>query len=131
MWLGFRRAYAPIRHAARTRGRSSYNFRRRLLMAFDSIVSFSDLPLKMVAGLGVIVAFAGFLLSLGLVVQRLFFAAVQPGFTATVALIVLFSGVQILVIGLASLYLGRVLREVQNRPLYLVRETINVEGARR
>ena len=126
MWLGFRRGYAAIRHVARARGRSSYDFKRRFLMAFDSIISFSDLPLKLGAGLGMLVAVVGFVLSLALIVQKLFFAAMQPGYTSTVAVIVFLGGVQILVTGLASLYLGRVLREVQNRPLYVVRETINL-----
>jgi len=121
-WLGFASRYVPIIHQPRQQGRSSYNFRRRLLMALEAVVSFSDLPLRLVAGMGVVIALIGFALNLVLIVQRLFFAQIQPGFTATVSLIVFFGGLQILVMGLASIYIGRVLKEVQNRPLYVIKE---------
>ena len=50
-----------------------------------------------------------------------------PGYTSTVAAIAVLSGVQLMVTGIASLYIGRILAEVQGRPLFLVRETY--EGA--
>lgn len=121
-WLGFRHAYVPMRHQRRTRGRSSYNFRRRLRMALETIISFSDLPLKMAAALGMGVALVGLVMALYLVVSKLFFVDYQAGYTSTIAIVVFLGGVQILVVGLASLYIGRILREVQNRPLYVVRE---------
>jgi dolichol-phosphate mannosyltransferase len=129
-WLGFRRGYVEIEHAERRVGKSSYNFRRRFMMALDSIISFSDLPLRMVALLGMGVALVGLVLTVALVIQKLFFVNLQAGYTSTVAIIVLFGGIQIFVVGLASLYLGRVLKEVQNRPLYVVRDRVNIEPQR-
>ncbi|MBL0287527.1 MAG: hypothetical protein IPQ19_08925 [Bacteroidetes bacterium] len=49
----------------------------------------------------------------------------QPGYTSTISIIVFLGGFQILVIGLASLYIGRILKEVQNRPLYVIKDRIN------
>jgi len=121
-WLGFAARYVPIAHRPRRQGRSSYNFRRRLGMALEAVVSFSDLPLRIVASVGMLIALVGFALNLVLIIQRLFFVNFQPGFTATVSLIVFFGGLQILVMGLASIYIGRVLKEVQNRPLYIIKE---------
>lgn len=126
-WLGFRRGYVEIEHAERKVGKSSYNFHRRFMMALDSIISFSDLPLRMVALLGMGLALVGLVLTLALVIQKLFFVNLQAGYTSTVAIIVFFGGAQIFVVGLASLYIGRVLKEVQNRPLYVVQERINFE----
>ena len=125
-WLGFKRGYVDVRHQARTRGKSSYNFTRRLLMAADAIISFSDLPLKMSVVFGFAVVFVSFLLALILAVQKLVFVNVQLGYTSTVCVIVFLGGVQLSVIGLASLYIGRILREVQHRPLYIVRDTVNL-----
>nr|WP_255653213.1 glycosyltransferase family 2 protein [Myxococcus sp. XM-1-1-1] len=122
-WLGFRHAYVPIRHQQRTRGRSSYNFRRRLRMATETIISFSDLPLKMASALGMGVALLGLLMALYLVISKLFFVDYQAGYTSTIAIVVFLGGIQIFVVGLASLYIGRVLREVQGRPLYVIRQT--------
>jgi dolichol-phosphate mannosyltransferase len=123
-WLGFRRVWTTVEHRPRSRGRSSYNFRRRLVLAVDSIISFSDLPLKLAVLFGASVAALGFLMTATLIIGKHIFKNFQVGFTSTISTIVLMGGVQIMVIGVASLYIGRILREVQDRPLYVVRETI-------
>lgn len=127
-WLGFKRGYVNIVHRERKRGKSSYNFTRRLTMAAEAIISFSDLPLKIAVFLGFVVVVVSFLLVLGLVIQKLFFVDVQLGYTSTVCIIMFLGGVQLSVIGLASLYIGRILREVQHRPLYIIRNTVNLES---
>jgi dolichol-phosphate mannosyltransferase len=127
-WLGFERGYVEIEHEERTVGSSTYNFRKRFLMALDSIISFSDLPLRIVVLAGSAIAVLGLGLGALLVVQKLFFVNLQPGYTSTVSIVVFFGGMQILVVGLASLYIGRILKEVQNRPLYVVQEFIGFDG---
>ncbi len=129
VWIGFRHAYVPIEHRARQRGRSSYNLRRRLRMAADSIVSFSDLPLRLVALLGFIVAALGFLAVGFIVTSKLLGYEWQHGFAATISVIALLGGLQIFTTGVAAIYVGRVLREVQRRPLYIVREKRNFPEA--
>ncbi len=126
-WLGFKRGYVDIMHRERQHGKSSYNFGRRLKMAAEAIISFSDLPLKITVLFGFLVVVFSFLLALALVIQKLFFVNVQLGYTSTICVIVFLSGVQLSVIGLASLYIGRILREVQHRPLYVIRNTVNIE----
>ena len=123
LWLGMRYGWVPVEHQPRRIGKSSYNFRRRLRMAIHSIISFSDFPLRVAVTLGLLVASAGMLLALGLVVQKLFFTEMLPGYTSTLVVIVFLGGVQIAVTGIASLYIGRILAEVQQRPLFVVRET--------
>lgn len=126
-WLGFRRTWVLIDHKKRTRGKSSYSFKRRFMLAFNAILSFSDLPLRISVVLGTLVALLGFAMTLLLVITKIFFGDVALGFTSTIAVIVLMGGVQILVMGVAGLYIGRVMREVQGRPLYVVRATHNIE----
>jgi glycosyltransferase involved in cell wall biosynthesis len=128
-WLGFRRTWVLIDHRKRTRGKSSYNFKRRFILAFNAIVSFSDLPLRISVVFGMLVALLGVTMSIFLVITKLFFVGVEPGFTATISVIVFFAGAQMFVIGVAGLYIGRILREVQGRPLYVVRATHNIEPA--
>jgi len=125
MWMGFKKDYTPITHRPREDGRSSYTFKRRLLFAIEAVVSFSDLPLKIAVVAGFLIATIGFLLSAFLVLQKLFFLQIQPGYTTTISLIIFLGGAQILSIGLASLYIGRILREVQNRPPFIVKDTYN------
>jgi glycosyltransferase involved in cell wall biosynthesis len=127
-WLGFKRGYVEIVHQERKRGKSSYNFTRRLLMAADAIVSFSDLPLKITVLFGFGVVGASFLLAAAMALQKLFFHDVLLGYTSTLCVIVFLGGAQLSVTGLASIYIGRVLREVQHRPLYVIRNTVNLES---
>jgi dolichol-phosphate mannosyltransferase len=67
----------------------------------------------------------GFLLASYFVVSKIFFINYQPGYTSTISLITFLGGIQIMVIGFASLYIGRILREVQNRPLYVINQKVN------
>jgi dolichol-phosphate mannosyltransferase len=123
MWLGFRHGRVPVEHQPRRVGKSSYTFERRLRMAIASVISFSDYPLRLTVKFGMLVAALGVLLTLAEIVDKLFFRALLPGYTSTLAAIVFLGGVQITVTGVASLYIGRILTEVQGRPLYGVRET--------
>jgi len=126
-WLGFKRGYVEITHQERRRGKSSYNFKRRLTMAAEAIISFSDLPLRITALFGFSVVALSFTLTLALVIQKLFFVDIQLGYTSTICIIVFLAGVQLSVTGIGSLYIGRILREVQQRPLYLIRDALNFE----
>jgi dolichol-phosphate mannosyltransferase len=126
-WLGFSRTWVLIDHRKRTRGKSTYNFKRRFMLAFDAIVSFSDLPLRISVVFGMLVALLGLLMTVYLIITKIFFESVAPGWTGTISVIVLLAGAQIFVMGVAGLYIGRILREVQGRPLYVVRATHNIE----
>lgn len=128
LWLGMRPAYVDIVQRDRSSGSSSYTFRSRVRMAFDAIISFSDLPLRFVAFAGTFVAFVGFALTALLVIGKIFFTNYSPGYTSTLSAIIFLSGMQILVIGVASLYIGRILTETQRRPLYVVRDTYRLES---
>jgi glycosyltransferase involved in cell wall biosynthesis len=127
-WLGFRHGYVPIRHQRRTMGKSSYTFRKRLRMATESIVSFSDLPLRLAAALGVFVSALGVLLVGRLLVMRFFFTQILPGYTSTMSVIVLLGGANLTFLGLLGLYVGRILREVQNRPRYVIKSFENIRN---
>lgn len=121
-WLGLKYVRVPIQAQRRKAGKSTYNFRRRLRMAYSSVISFSDFPLRMAVKFGMLVAGVGMLLAAGLLLQKFFGASILPGYTSTFVLIVFLGGVQIAVTGVASLYIGRILAEVQQRPLFVVRE---------
>ena len=130
MWLGFRHEYIETKHQLRGDKNSSYNFFRRLKMAMDAVVTFSDLPLKIASGFGFIIAMIGFIMMVSLLVRNLSGADIQLGFTSTFSAITLFGGISILVTGMAGLYIGSILREVQGRPLYIVRRTSRPEQAK-
>jgi glycosyltransferase involved in cell wall biosynthesis len=128
-WLGFRKVYVPIPHKPRALGRSSYTFRSRFRLAYNCILSFSDYPLKLmtVAGLGTTAL--GLLWGAYAVWVRLTNPGAQLGFASLLSAIVVFGGLNLSGIGIASLYIGRILLEVQDRPAYVIRSVIGRRDA--
>jgi glycosyltransferase involved in cell wall biosynthesis len=128
-WLGFRRAIlefdAPSRPAEQ---KTTYSYARLGGLALSSFVSHSLLPLKLVGALGVLVTtLSGLLLIWMLVAERLvdkrfYYTPLAQVVVANTLLI----GVVLTALGVMSLYLAKVYREVLRRPLYAVRQTVNV-----
>ncbi len=125
-WLGFDVGYVDTIHQERTEGTSSYNFKKRLEMAFNSIIGFSDYPLRLMAKIGFFMSSCGFFGIFIIVMLKLFSANFQAGYPSMVSIIVLLSGTIIFSVGLSSLYIGKVLREVQQRPTFIVKEKIKL-----
>jgi len=124
-WIGYKKEFIPIESHERKSGKSSYNFKKRVNMALESIISFSDLPLRWSAYCGIAFAILGFFILFILTFLKLYLVDFKSGYVSTVAIILFIGGIQIYVVGLASIYIGRILKEVQNRPLYIVKEKIN------
>jgi glycosyltransferase involved in cell wall biosynthesis len=121
-WLGFRQKYVEIEHRSRADGRSAYNFSSRLRLALNGILYFSDRPLQLVVLAGLAVASAGLLLAAYIVTEKLLGADYLPGFASLASIGLIALGMQLGCTGLVGLYVAKIFREVQNRPLYIVRE---------
>lgn len=121
-WLGFRQKYVEIEHVPRSDGKSSYNFWTRTSLALTGILYFTDRPLKFIGYFGLVMAVIGFGLGAGIIFQKLIGGALLPGYASLASVAFIGFGIQIGCIGLLGLYIGRIFREVQNRPLCIVRE---------
>lgn len=118
--LGFDSAVVHHRRETRAAGQTSYTLRRMVLLAGDSVVSFSTTPLRLATGLGLLTAGSSALLAIWVVLVNITGNAV-PGW-ASITLGVLFLGtVQLLCLGVLGEYVGRIYDEVKARPLYRVR----------
>jgi glycosyltransferase involved in cell wall biosynthesis len=124
-WLGFKHKYIQISHQARIDNKSSYNFRKRLEMASDAVIAFSDLPLKFTILGGFFVSFISICLIFLIIISKLFFKEFLPGYVSIVSIITFFFGIQMIVIGIMGLYIGKIWYQVQDRPIYLIREKVN------
>lgn len=128
-WLGFRQTAIEVEGDERFEGTSSYNFRKKLAMAFELITAQSNKPLKLAVGAGFVIALLAFLYLLVLVVRYFVSPGVQVGWTSTIASIYLMGGLILSAIGVVGLYVGNIFDEVKNRPLYVISEILNdVEG---
>lgn len=111
----------PVRHEARAAGQSGYNLRRLVRLWISTVVNFSVMPLRVATLLGLVFAAAGFLLIGG--VGYLWLTDRGPGFGwgSLMAGLLLFSGVQLTVLGIIGEYVGRMFMSVNGRPQAVVR----------
>jgi dolichol-phosphate mannosyltransferase len=125
-WVGFRLTKLPIAHAERTDGkRSSYNFRKRLTLAFDTIISFSDKPLRLTVKLGLFISLFTAVLAIVLVVRYFIKAEAVSGWTSTFLSIWFISGLVITILGMIGIYVGKIFENVKGRPTYIVGQRLN------
>jgi dolichol-phosphate mannosyltransferase len=124
-WVGFPTAYVRFRVSARPAGKTKYSVRRMLRFAVDGVVSFSKTPLQAAVYVGVAFGALGLLSALVTLVQYLVYRSFPPGWTMAVILISIFSGIQLVFLGILGEYVGAIFDEVKARPHYLVDERIN------
>ncbi|MGB8649925.1 MAG: glycosyltransferase family 2 protein [Mycobacteriales bacterium] len=118
--LGFDSAVVHHRRAARAAGETSYTLRRMVLLASDSVVSFSSTPLRLATGLGLLTACVSGLLGVWVVLVKVTGNAV-PGWASSTLGVLFLGTVQLLCLGVLGEYVGRIYDEVKARPLYRVR----------
>jgi undecaprenyl-phosphate 4-deoxy-4-formamido-L-arabinose transferase len=122
-WATNRIVDVPVEHQDRSVGRSGYSFTRLVKHMANMVTGYSSRPLRMVSILGVFTAFLGFALLLYVVVRFIVSGSDVAGFTFLAATVTLFSGVQLLSLGVLGEYLSRVHFRSMGKPVYIVRET--------
>ena len=130
IFMHIAKKWTTIEIAQRERfaGKSKFNFKRKINLAFDAIFDFSELPLKMAVKMGVFFIFSGFISLITLIVLKFFFIEFQSGWPSIITLIIIVFGVLLFFLGIVSLYIGRIYKEVKRRPLYSVKEKINLKS---
>lgn len=125
-WVGFRSAALPYEREERFAGETKYPFRKMLALAINGVLGFSTLPLRLATYLGILVAFVCCVLVVILLAIKIIYGSTfaDPGWTSLMLAIFFMGSVQLFVIGVMGEYIGRIYRESQQRPLYLVRDTI-------
>lgn len=127
-WGGFKEDVVEFNRDKRLSGLTHYTLSRMINFALDGIISFSTKPLRIATIVGFITSFVGVLGILYALIIR-FFLPHQYWVTGwtTLFVAVLFSGgAQLITIGIIGEYIGKIYKEVQNRPPYLLREEVNL-----
>jgi len=119
-WVGFKQIGIEYDRPARHQGAPKYSLGKLFGLALSGYVGFSSLPLRISAWTGVSCAAAGFLMVIWAVASKFLQPHIPQGWASTIAVILLVSGVQLLMLGIIGEYLGRVYDEVRRRPLYVV-----------
>jgi dolichol-phosphate mannosyltransferase len=123
-WLGFKTTEINAPHGTRFSGKPSYTFKKRVKLALDIILSFSDRPLKFAIYFGTFMALIAIIISVWIVWGALNDEFVVLGWASLMASIFFVGGSILIVLGILGTYLGRVFSEVKNRPLYVISDEI-------
>ncbi len=119
-WVGFRQIGLPYSRDARQAGEPKYNLRRLLNLAMNGLISFSSIPLQMASWMGALSSLLGFGLMIWAAISGLIHGKTPPGWASLAVIILVFGGIQLIVLGIIGEYLSRIFDEVKCRPHFIV-----------
>lgn len=124
LWVGFKRSIVYYDRVASKGGKSRWTFMKKLKYFTDSFIAFSFVPIHIMSVAGMVLAFAGFISIIIVLLDKLFFGIPVAGWTSLMVLILFFSGVQLLSLGVLGEYIWRNFDETRKRPVFIVQEKI-------
>ena len=119
-WLGFKQGFVEFDRPGRPAGATKYSMLRLLRLAVTYVISFSDLPLRMVVWCGCAVSAIALLYGLSAIYKKFTGGVHIEGWASTVVVLSFLCGANMLMTGIIGLYIGRIYAEVKQRPLYIV-----------
>ena len=119
-WVGFETIEIPYKRDPRYKGESKWPLLKLVGLAFDGITSFSIAPLRLASLLGSLVAIGALSYGTAVLLKTLVFGEPVAGFPSLIVTITFLGGIQLMAIGLLGEYIGRLLIESKQRPLYFV-----------
>ena len=129
-WLTNSYATVTVNHASRRHGRSNYGFRRLLIHTINIFVTFSDLPLRLATWIGIVAFLVGMGWLATILVRAILGGITVSGYASVMAGIILFGGIQLLILGIFGEYLGRMNFKSSKKPLYLVSSEVGQSAER-
>ena len=121
---GFRSISITVEHAERHSGTTSYSFSKLLSLAFNTIVSFSNKPLKLFVKFGIGISVLSFFVGAYYIYEALTGHIEVLGFTSIIVSIWFLSGIIITTIGVCGIYIGKIFDQSKSRPVYIIDEIL-------
>ena len=125
-WMGFNQIGIEYDPAQRTQGKSKYTLKRMVRFALEGITSFSIRPLYIATYLGFIFSILS-LLYIPYIIYSFYFGHIISGWASMIATIAFFGGLQLMILGIIGMYLGKLFMQSKQRPHYIVKES-NLKG---
>jgi glycosyltransferase involved in cell wall biosynthesis len=126
-WIGFKTVGVPFAVEERASGRSKFSYAKLFRFALDGLMSFSSIPLRVWTFVGLTISALALIMAAYFFIRTALFGVDVPGFPSLIVSIALFSGVQLLSLGVLGEYIARIFAEVKDRPLYFVAERVGVD----
>ena len=125
-WMGFNCAYMDVEHGKRYTGKSSYNFQKGIILAFNAMIAFSQRPLKFAVLIGFGITFISIIVSIIFIIRWRLGEVAIIGWTSIVLSIWLIGGLNIIILGIVGLYIGKIFEETKQRPHYIIDYMVNI-----
>lgn len=122
-WLGFRQTFIEYHRAEREAGETAYTYGKMFNLAINAIVSFSNIPIRMVTISGFFVASVSFLMAVYAYYKKTFTDDYVIGWASLMISILFLGGVQLISIGIIGEYISKINDNTKARPLYAIKES--------
>jgi len=130
-WMGFPTASIQVKHSARYEGKSSYTFYKLWNLSIDTIIAYSDKPLRLSIGFGFMMAVAAFVYGFYFLGRALIYGTPVQGWASLIVSLYFIGGIIIIILGVIGIYLGKTFNETKKRPLYIISQTTFTDGKKR
>jgi dolichol-phosphate mannosyltransferase len=125
-WIGFKQGEVRYVRQKRLAGETKYPFKKMLKFAVDGILSFSQVPLRIISVFGLLCSGVSFIFMVyGFMVKYFFPEAAIPGWASIFSAVLFLGGVQLICTGVLGEYIGRIYEEIKKRPLYIIDKEVN------
>ncbi|MDQ3194454.1 MAG: glycosyltransferase family 2 protein [Bacteroidota bacterium] len=125
-WVGFKSSYVQVEHRERFEGKSTYSIPKLFVTAVQGWTSYSDKLLRLSI-------YSGFLISMlsliaGIIIVLLYFLnRFQPGWPSLIVAMLFSTGLILMSIGIAGIYIGKIFEQTKDRPLYIIDKKVNLD----
>lgn len=126
-WVGFKKKFHDVKHAARKEGKTSYNYKKLVALALDILLANSEKPIRLIVKIGFLISTITLVAGIIVIIRYLSGAIAVAGYTSLVLSLWFLGGFIILVLGIIGLYISKIFQGVKNRPIFIISESINFD----
>jgi dolichol-phosphate mannosyltransferase len=119
-WMGFKTGYVRVSHGERHEGKSTYTLAKLFKLAFETIIAYSDKPLRLAVQFGAVISFLAFVAGLYVLGKAFLQGSAVPGWSSLMVSLYFIGGIIIALLGIIGVYLGKTFDQVKHRPLYII-----------
>lgn len=122
--VGFNSTSISVEHAERFSGTTSYSFSKLMSLAFNTIISFSNKPLKLFVKFGLLISMLSFIIGIYYMYEAFTNQISVLGYSSIIVSIWFLSGIIITTIGVTGIYIGKIFDQTKSRPVYIIDEIL-------
>lgn len=119
-WIGYNKKEILYDRDPRAAGKTKWNYKKLVDLSIDGITSFTTVPLRWSAIIGILISIIGFIYMIAIILKTIIQGVDVPGYASTMVVILFIGGIQLIFLGIIGEYLGRAFYETKNRPIYFV-----------